>query len=86
MFYLGEKVKFQKLTKFITKTSTMPPLGIPRKIKISLKHDCSLGSACKITVNTSKLHVKFPCYYKNYVAILEMIVSSAKLSRRFDAV
>lgn len=86
MFCLDEELNFQKSMKFITGTSTMPLLGMPRKIKVSFKYVCSLGWAYEIIVNTCVLQVNLPCYYTAYAAILEMIVSSAKLSRRFDAV
>ena len=43
MFYLDQEVEFQKSMKFITGTSTIPWLDMPRKIKISFKHDCYLG-------------------------------------------
>ena len=87
MFYLDQEVKFQKSMKFITRTSTtMPSLGMLRKIKTSFKHVCLLGWACKLTVNTCLLQVNLPCYYRRHAAIIKMIVLSAKLSRGFAAV
>ena len=41
-FYLDQEAKFQKSMKFLTGTFTMPSPGMPRKIKISFKRDCSL--------------------------------------------
>ena len=72
--------------KFITGTYTMPPLGMPRKLKITFKHDCLLGCACKITVSTCTLRANLPCHYRSHAAMLETIVSSVKLSRGFDAI
>ena len=73
-------------SELITGTSTMPPLGMPKKIKILFKHDYFLGWVYKITVNTWALQVNAPCFYRSYAAMHEMIVSSAKLFCRFDAV
>ena len=64
----------------------MPPLGMPRKIKITFKHDCSLGCACKITVSTCTLQLNLPYDYRSHVAMLETVVSLVKLSRGFDAI
>ena len=72
--------------KFITGKTTMPPFGMQRKIKITFKHDCSLGCACKITISTWTLQVNLPCDYRSHASMLETIVSSAKLSRGFDAI
>ena len=79
-------MKFRDVMKFITGTSMMSLLGMPRKIKITFKHDCSLGCACKITVDTCTLQVNLPCHYRSHAAMLETIVSSVKLSRGFDAI
>ena len=64
----------------------MSPLGMPRKIKITFKHDCSLGCARKITVSTCTLQVNLPCHYRGLAKMLETIVSSVKLSRAFHAI
>ena len=79
-------MKFREVMKFITRTSTMPLLGMPRKIKIIFKRDCSLGCACKITVSTCTLQINLPCHYISHAAMLETIVSLVKLSRGFDTI
>ena len=72
--------------KFITGTSTIPLLGMSRKIKMTSKHDCSVGCACKITVSTCTLQVNLPYHYGSHATMLETAVSSVKLSRGFDAI
>ena len=63
-----------------------PPLGMPRKVKITLKHDCLLGCTCKITVSTCTLQVNLSCSYRSLAKMLEIIVSSVKLSQGSDAI
>ncbi|XP_078495362.1 uncharacterized protein LOC144750196 [Ciona intestinalis] len=63
-------LEFQKLMKFLTGSSTLPPLGLPNDLSISFLHGCRLspgGTKCRClpTVSTCAISVGPASSYRN---------------------
>ena len=52
-----------KLFKFITGTSLIPPLGLPKGITVKFRHGCSAECKCRATTSTCDLSITFPVHY-----------------------
>ena len=48
---LEADILFQDIVMFITGVRIMPPLEIPKKIKVSFAHECPTVCRCKCTLN-----------------------------------
>ena len=73
--------------KFVSGTSSIPPLGLLRKLKVLFKHWCTnRNQSCKFkpTVSTCALTLTLPVHYNNNQAMKEALTGAAVMSQRFD--
>ncbi|XP_078490016.1 ubiquitin-protein ligase E3C-like [Ciona intestinalis] len=70
-------LEFQKLMKFLTGSSTLPPLGLPNDLSISFLHGCRLspgGTKCRClpTVSTCAISVVLPVHIETQEEMLNV--------------
>ena len=73
--------------KFVPGTSSIPPLGLPGKLKVLFKHWCTNSNQsckCKPTVSTCALSLTLPVHYNNKQAMKEALTEAALMSQGFD--
>ncbi len=70
-----------ELLKWITGASTIPPLGLPRKIQITFLHGCNSACKCRPTVSTCQLlrvKVHLPVHVTDDEEMLLLMTSALK--------
>ena len=85
---LEHDIRLEELMKFITGTRTIPPLGLPHKLKIYFKRECEKMTSCKCKVSTMTcdLTLHLPMHYKTQTDMVGVLVESVQLSRGFHLI
>ena len=68
--------------KFVSGTSSIPPLGLPGKLKVLFKHWCTNSNgSCKYKRTVS---LTLPVHYNNKQAMKEALTEAARMPQGFD--
>ena len=73
--------------KFISGTSSIPPLGLPSKLTINFKHWCRAlpkECKCKPTVSTCALSLTLPVHNQTMEVMKRSLCDAVKMSQGFD--
>ena len=82
-----EDASIGEIMKFVSGTSSIPPLGLPGKSKVLFKHWCTSSNwscKCKPTLSTCALSLTLPVHYNNKQPMKEALTEAARMSQRFD--
>ena len=55
----------QTTLKWAVGSSTIPPLGLPKKLSIQFLHGCVVGCRCRPTTSTCALKITLPVHLDN---------------------
>ena len=72
--------------KFVSGTSSIPPLGLPGKLKVLFKHwytNINRSCKCKPTVSTCALSLTLAVHYNNKQGMKEALTEAAWMSQGF---
>lgn len=83
---LGDPELFKRLMKFMTGSPSVPPLGLPRNIRVLFVHACPADCHCKPYVSTCDLCINVAVHYDTKAKMLAALTDSIGMSRGFDDV
>ena len=72
--------------KFMTGSPSVPPLGLPRNIRVMFVHSCPAGCRCKPYVSTCDLCINVAVHYNSKEKMIIALTDAIDLSRGFDDV
>ena len=75
--------ELQVLFKWVTGSTTMPPLGLPKKIKITFLGGCDERCCCRPTTSTCDLGITLPLHLDTFEKMNEILLSALKESVGF---
>lgn len=84
--YHGDPELFKRLMKFMTGSPSVPPLGLPRNIRVLFVHACPADCHCKPYVSTCDLCINVAVHYDTKAKMLAALTDSIGMSRGFDDV
>lgn len=79
---LGMK-ELKALLQWATGLSSIPPLGMPRKVKITFLGGCDTGCRCRPTASTCDLRITLALHLDTFEEMQEILVSALKESDGF---
>lgn len=65
---------------------SIPPLGLPRKVKITFLGGCNPACRCRPTASTCDLRVSLPLHLDTFEEMKEILMSALKDSEGFDLI
>lgn len=74
------------LLQWITGSSSIPPLGFPRKITCDFLHGCFPECACRPITSTCDLMITLPIHANNEEKMNMVMVSALTESKGFDRI
>ena len=78
-----EMKELKALLQWATGVSSIPPLGLPRKIKVTFLGGCNTGCRCRPTASTCDLRITFALHLDTFEEMKEILVSALKDSDGF---
>lgn len=76
----------QTTLKWAVGASTIPPLGLPKKISIQFLHGCAPGCRCRPTTSTCSLTITIPTHLDNEDDMKSIMASAVADSQGFQLV
>ena len=75
---LGEQVKMtvERVYKFVTGCTTIPPLGLPKQISVAFKQYCVQNCNCLPTTSTCALEMALPTHIQSFEKMKEAMISA----------
>lgn len=81
-----EMKELKCLLQWATGSPSIPPLGLPRKVKITFLGGCNPACRCRPTASTCDLQLSLPLHLDTFEEMKDILLSALKDSEGFDLI